>query len=265
MDILKRALAPVSDQAWQEIEAQARNVIVSNLTARKLVDVEGPKGISLGAVSLGNLKVPKDQKKNQVQYGVHQVLPLVETRISFRLNIWELDDIARGSQDVDLSALEDAAKKIALFEEKAIYNGFPAANIAGLKKACSNKKLACPQNADEALSMIPTGLSVLKQSAINGPYVLLINPSTWEAIVGSYNRGYPLKKQLEEMVEGEIVLCPSIGGMLLASKRGGDFRLTLGLDFSIGYESHDNREVGLFLAESFTFQVFESAALVFCQ
>ena len=49
---------------------------------------------------------------------------------------------------------------------------------------------------------------------------------------------------------------------MVLCQRGGDFELTVGQDFSIGYLSHDAETVQLYLEESFTFQVIEPRASV---
>ena len=41
-----------------------------------------------------------------------------------------------------------------------------------------------------------------------------------------------------------------------------DLELTIGQDFSIGYEAHDTKEVTLFLTESFTFRVLDGSLIV---
>jgi len=111
MDILKQSFAPISKEAWEEIYDEAKNTLSATLSARKFVDVEGPKGLDTAAVSIGKLQIPAKQSKDNVQYGIHQLLPLVETRMPFSLNIWELDNLARGSKDVDLDNVHQAAKK----------------------------------------------------------------------------------------------------------------------------------------------------------
>ena len=44
--------------------------------------------------------------------------------------------------------------------------------------------------------------------------------------------------------------------------RGGDFELTVGQDFSIGYLGHTLQTVRLYLQESFTFRVLAAEAAV---
>ncbi len=55
MNILRKNLSPISDQAWEEINEQARIVFKTTLSARKFVDIDGPKGLNFGAVTLGRL------------------------------------------------------------------------------------------------------------------------------------------------------------------------------------------------------------------
>lgn len=261
MDFLKKSLAPITDAAWSEIEAQAKVVLKSRLTARKFVDVDGPKGLQHGAVSLGRLDLPARQKKGDVQYGIHQVLPLIETRVPFQLKVWELDNAVRGAKNIDLAPMEEAARKIADFEEKVIYYGLPSTQMSGLKAATAHPLRSCPKNGKDAIAAIAEGIRLFKETGIGGPYTLLANPAIWQEI-NSFSQGYPLRRHLAEMLQGEVILCPAIKGLFLVSTRGGDFQLTLGLDFAIGYESHTSEEVRLFFGESFAFQVFEPAALI---
>lgn len=261
MDILKKNLAPVTADAWDTITAQAKRIFASQLTARKFVDLDGPKGWDYGAVPLGYLDIPKEGQSGDVTYGITQVQPLVEIRVPFTLNLWELDNITRGAKDTDLSALEDAARHAAEFEEKAIYYGFQQGGIQGLKERSPYDPVACPADAEGVLQCVPEGISQLKQSSILGPYSLVVNPTEWKEIT-SYAQGYPLKRQVEQNLDAEIIFCPHIQGMFLVSERGGDFRLTQGVDFAIGYEGHDHKEVRLYFTESFTFQVLEPRSVV---
>jgi len=88
MDILRKSFAPISEQAWEEINEEAKNILSSTLSARRFVAVDGPHGIDKAAVTAGELDIPARQAKTEVQYGVHKVMPLVESRITFSLNIW---------------------------------------------------------------------------------------------------------------------------------------------------------------------------------
>jgi uncharacterized linocin/CFP29 family protein len=128
MDMFKRELAPLSAQAWSEIEARAKEVLLSRLTARKVVDVDGPKGIDFTVISEGRLTLVDD---GEVKAGTYTAKPLTEARIRFSLNKWELDNLARGAKDIDFDNLDTALEKLALFEENAVYNGYAKGGIKG--------------------------------------------------------------------------------------------------------------------------------------
>lgn len=260
MDILRKSLAPITDAAWQEINDTARDVLSSVLSARRFMDIEGPKGWDFAALPTGRIQVPKGQK-GPVKYGIHQVLPLVEARIPFELDVWELDNVARGAADIELGPLEDAARKIAQFEENTLYDGFEPANIAGLKKSSAYDAVVFPEEGEEITGAVSLALSKLKEHSIEGPYSLVLNTERWQK-VNSFIRGYPLRKQLESLLGGSIIMAPYIQDAYLVSERGGDFKMVVGQDLSIGYESHNSKTVQLYLTESFTAQVIEPAAVI---
>ncbi len=261
MDILRKSLAPINDVAWEEINDTARDVMGNLLSARKFVDIDGPHGWDFPAVATGRLDVKKDQPPDQVRYGTFQLMPLVESRISFNLDLWELDNISRGAEDADLDALEEAARKMAEFEEKAIYYGFGDAGMTGLKNASEHKPLAFPEKPEGILNVIAKGIGEFTKASIEGPYNLVLGTEKWEELM-SYVQGYPLFSHIQRMMEGKIIISPNITEGFLVSSRGGDFKLTIGQDLSIGYESHDSMKVQLYLTETFTFRVIEPKAVI---
>jgi uncharacterized linocin/CFP29 family protein len=258
MDFLRRQLAPINSDAWEEIQEQAKISLKQFLSARKIVDLAGPKGWEYAAIPVG--RISKFDKAEDVDYGVRTSLPMVEPRVSFTLNKWELDNTTRGAEDIDLGNLEDAAKKIAAFEEKAIYNGLANAGIDGFFKVSENK-MALPKDPAKWLSSIAKGIYMLRDLAIEGPYALILPPPLWQQI-NSHSECYPLKNKLDDLLKGPTILSHFINEGLLVSIRGGDFRLTLGSDYVIGYEHDTKEDVNLFLTETFSFQIFEPAAIV---
>jgi len=262
MDMLKRSISPITDEAWEAIDHRARDVLKEKLSGRSFVDVSGPHGWDHGAVVTGRLDVSKSCEKGDVCWGVHIVQPLVEARVSFELDVWELDNAIRGAKDLELDPVVKAAEKLALFEEKAIYEGFEPANITGLAKA--GKENAVPLamgSGSEIMQSVSKALVKLMDASIEGPYMLLAGPDLWQAL-DVKAEGYPLRKRLSSLLESDVVFAPNVEGAYVVSARGGDFELTLGQDFCIGYESTVEDKVKLFMAESFTFRIIEPAAVV---
>lgn len=262
VDLLRRSMAPVTAEAWKEIDETAARVIKSQLSARTLVDVSGPHGWDLASVNLGRLEVPGQKGSPEVPWGIRQVQPLIETRIHFQLNQWELDNVSRGCDDPDVEALEDTAQKAALFEENAIYNGFKDGQIKGLIPSAAHKPIKLPANVEEYPQAISEAIKALALAGVGGPYALALGTKAYYSLVHHVKTGYPLIKAVRNLLGGEVLWSPALEGGVLLSTRGGDFELVLGQDFSIGYASHDKDNIELFLTESFTFRVLEPEAVI---
>ncbi|MFL6577968.1 MAG: family 1 encapsulin nanocompartment shell protein, partial [Povalibacter sp.] len=76
------------------------------------------------------------------------------------------------------------------------------------------------------------------------------------------SRGYPIIDHVRKLLDGPIVWAPAADGAVVMSMRGGDFELSVGQDFSIGYLDHTGTSVLLYLQESFTFRVLSPEAAV---
>ncbi len=261
-DLLKRNLAPITEAGWREIDATAARVIKTQLSARSVVDFSGPHGWELAAVNLGRLEIPKKKAEPQIPWGLRQVLPLVETREHFSLNQWEIDNISRGCKDADLSALEETARRAALFEESAVYNGFADGRIVGLLPACKHKPIKLPANVEQYPQAVGEAVKTLDQAGVGGPYALVLGSKAFYPLKQNLNHGYPLGRVIKDLLQGEVLWSPVLAGGVVLSTRGGDFELVVGQDFSIGYACHDKSEVGLFLTESFTFRVINPDAAI---
>ncbi|TVR73248.1 MAG: bacteriocin [Marinilabiliales bacterium] len=261
MDILKQSLAPLSDEAWQEIKSAAKQILSSHLSARRFASISGPMGWDYAAVPTGRLDIPGGQDKKGVVYGIHKVQPLIEPRISFKLNIWELDNLARGARDADLDQLEEAAVKLAEFEEKTVYYGIKNASVTGLKDVNSSEKLQLPGSIEGLLSTVSEGITKMMDASVTGPWTLVVSPALWKQI-SSHFKGYPLKLQLEKLLGGPVIMGHFIEEAFLVPSAAEDINLVIGQDISIGYESHNEKEVRLFLTESFTLRVNDPASVI---
>src|SRR3982751_4010415 len=102
MDLLKRELAPITSEAWQQIDEEAKRVLELHLAGRKLVDFSGPHGWKLGSVNTGHLDHIEEDPVAHVGHAIRRVKPLVELRSPIVLPILELDYAARGARDIDL-------------------------------------------------------------------------------------------------------------------------------------------------------------------
>ena len=85
MNNLHRELAPISDQAWAQIEEEASRTLKRHLAARRVVDVLGPKGFELPAVGTGHLRQSESPGEG-IQAAQREAKALVELRVPFDLS-----------------------------------------------------------------------------------------------------------------------------------------------------------------------------------
>lgn len=260
MDILKKELAPLTDEAWNEIESKAKEVFKTHLSARKVIHVKGPLGWDYTALTEGRL-TNIEGKDGEVYTGIYEVKPLIETRINFELSKWEIDNLIRGAKDIDLAPLEDAAKKSALFEENTLYNGYKSANIQGLQPSSTNKVIPLGNNGTEIMESISQGMLILRLAFANKPYTLVAGKEAWIRINREI-QGYPLSKRIKDLLGSQIIYSEIVDGALLLPYDHEDLEMTIGNDFSIGYEASDEKIIQLFITESFTFRILDSKLII---
>ncbi|MEA5033057.1 MAG: family 1 encapsulin nanocompartment shell protein [Sphaerochaeta sp.] len=259
MDILKKELAPLSTRVWEEIESRAAEILRSRLSARKVVRVDGPNGWNFTAVPEGRLDLVDDT--GDVKAGVFRVAPLSEARVRFTLNRWEMDNLNRGAKDIDLHSLDAAVEKIADFEEKAIYHGFKAGGIVGLSESAVHKPVMFGKDGSSIMESVSVALITLRASHAQGPCTLVVGTKAWMAL-NKEIQGIPLVERIERLIGGKVVHSLAIDGAFLLPYDNENLELTIGQDFAIGYESHDTKDVTLFLTESFTFRVLDPNLVV---
>ena len=263
MDILKRSLAPILPEAWNEIDEQAKIVLKGVLAGRKVVDVTGPLGWNCDAVSEGTLSLVEESPVEDVSYGIRESLPLVEIRVPFTMSMWDLDDISRNSKTVDFTPLIEAARKAALFEDTAIFQGLEEAGILGLELEADNEAVELKLEDESILTAIVEGMKTLGSRSMSGPYVLVCSLPLWTKIKTS-SKGYPLQKRIKDAIGDDcrIALSPQYETSMLVSVKEGHSELIIGQDFSIGYQSHTNTDVSFFITETFTFRVIAPESIV---
>ncbi|MGH3273117.1 MAG: family 1 encapsulin nanocompartment shell protein [Streptosporangiaceae bacterium] len=261
MNNLHRELAPVSDAAWTEIADEAARTFRRHLAGRRVVDVQGPAGESLSAVGTGHIREIEPPDDGVLARQRH-VLSLVELRVPFSLDREQVDDVARGARDSDWQPVKDAARQLAFAEDRAIFDGYAAADIDGIRPAASTPTIALPANATAYPVAVAQALSELRSAGVNGPYSVVLSAEAYTAASETSDHGYPVIEHLRRLISDEIVWAPAIEGGLVLTRRGGDFELQLGQDASIGYLSHTETSVRLYLQESLTFLMLTSEAAV---
>ena len=187
---------------------------------------------------------------------------MVELRVPFELDRQQIDDVERGANDSDWQPAKDAARLLAFAEDRAIFEGYAAAGISGIREGTSNPVLTLPSDVRAYPDVIAQALGQLRLQGVNGPYAVLLGADAYVALSETSDHGYPVLRHIKALVDGEIIWAPAINGAFVLTTRGGDFGLYLGEDVSIGYLSHNEKTVRLYLEETFTFQLLTTEASV---
>ena len=261
MNNLHRELAPISEAAWSQIEEETSRTIKRYLAGRRVVDVHGPSGIALSAIGTGHLRNVA-ALADGILARQHEVKPLVEFRVPFELDRQQIDDAARGANDSDWQPAKDAARRLAFAEDRAVFEGYAAAGIGGIREGTSNPVLTLPPDVRAYPDVISQALGKLRLEGVNGPYSVLLGADAYIALSETSDHGYPVLRHIKGLVDGEIIWAPAITGAFVLTTRGGDFGLYIGEDVSIGYSSHDDKTVRLYLEETFTFLLLTTEASI---
>ena len=261
MNNLHRELAPISEAAWADIEEEASRTLKRHLAARRVVDVQGPKGLELSAVGTGHL-LKLQPPAEGIQAAQRAAMALVELRVPFELARQAIDDVERGATDSDWAPVKEAARKIAFAEDRSVFNGYAAAGIQGIREGSSNAPVVLPSNVRGYPGAVAQAVSQLRLAGVNGPYALILGAEAYAAASGGSDQGYPVFHHLERVVDAGIIWAPAIEGGVVVTTRSGDFELDIGQDISIGYRTHSNAVVELYFQESFTFRLLTTEAAV---
>ncbi len=262
MNHLYRDLAPVSASSWELIDDEVREQLTTHVAARRLVDFAGPLGWTTSSLNVG--RVSTIAAPNATLSGsLRQVMPLAELRAPFLVSREELRAIDRGATNIDFTDLEHAALLMAEAENAAIVSGWAEAGITGIGESTSSTPIALNADYSQYPKFVASAVERLRALGIGGPYGLALGPASYLGVVESTEHGGLIVfDHLRKILGGPIVRTPGVLGAVVLSLRGGDFNFVSGEDFSVGYESHDEQSVRLFIEESFAFKIETPEAAV---
>jgi uncharacterized linocin/CFP29 family protein len=190
------------------------------------------------------------------------VLPAVEFRSDFVLSRDALADYDRGAVDTDLTALDDAAHRIAVAENTAVFHGLEEAGLLGIAEASTQQGIPLGEDVKAYPRHVAQAVEMLRNAGIGGPYGLAFGPRSYTAAIEVTELSGLVLDHLGEILQGPVVWAPGVRGGVVLSQRGGDFLMEVGQDLSIGYDHHDADSVHLYFEESFVLRIATPEAAV---
>ena len=99
-------------------------------------------------------------------------------------------------------------------------------------------------------------VEVLRSAGVGGPYAIAMGTRCYTGVTETTEHGgYPVFEYLRQILGGSVVWARAMDGAIVLSERGGDYEVTIGDDFSIGYKSANDESVAFYLEESLAFRI----------
>jgi uncharacterized linocin/CFP29 family protein len=263
MEWLRRSAAPLSEKAWKEIDGIAGSVFKQTVVARRIVDFDGPRGWNHVATQLGTFKPAETpQTAPRVRFSLPDVMLLMELRADFTIPWADIDIFERVGPTLESKSIEDAARETALAEDALVF--FGSSTNPGILTSHQTPRVALSDWSvpGRVVADLLGAVEKLDTLGVKGPYEAVLSPHHYYSYLRQTGEGgaYPAAKQLG-IVIAQVYNSPAVDGAVLFSTRGGDFLITVGGDFTVGYRSHDDKAVHLFCVETIAAQLLTPDAI----
>lgn len=262
MDHLNRASAQLPDSLWQAIDKAAVEKASIRLTGRRFLDIEGPFGIGLTTIEVGNDDYCRQPAENEAGAIMGRALSVPMLRKSFRLSLRRLTGHLEMGQPLDLTPAEDAAEAVADREEEFVYRGQPDFALPGLLNHKDRHHLEAGDwaSVDQALNDVLAAVTKLDEAGFRGPYALSLSPPLYNGLFRLYPGTDVMQlEHLRRLCTRGIYKAPIEGGVLVDPNNVGV--LIIGQDLRAGYSHQDGVHYHLFLTESLVLRIDEPKAI----
>ncbi len=260
MDTLRREAAPLSARLWTALDAAVVDSARHVLSARRVATLDGPHGFDHVGARLS--MTPCETPKGSASVCLPGIALLSEIRADFVLPWASIDAFERGAPSLDADPAEDAAREVALAEDRLALLGDPVGDGFLRSQSAPRVEGAAWREPAAVLADLLAAVETLDRLGIPGPYEAIVPTSRFYDYLRSINElGYPHARHLAGIVAKVHRTRVLSGAGAVFSTRGGDFVLSVGGDLSVGYRSHDREGVHLFCLESVAPQVVTQDAV----
>src|SRR5437588_1826050 len=261
MDNLNRGQAPFPAEVWKMVDDAAVGAARDRLTGRRFLDLEGPFGVGLTAIEVGNDDYCRQPGPNEAGAIMGRAIPLPMLRKSFQLSIRRVAAYVQNGQPLDLNPAQNAAEAVADREEEMIYSGQPSFGLQGMLTMEGRQEIAGTDwtAPDRALQDVLAATTRLDDSGYRGPYALALSPALYNNLFRLYPGTDVLAlEHLRRLCTAGIYKAAIAGGVLVDTRVG---VLILGQDLQAGYSSQDGVHYHLYLSESIVLRIDEPEAI----
>lgn len=253
---LARNGAPFGPEIWEKLDFAMKEAAESQLVGRRLLNVDGPFGLGLKSVPLGD---------EEAESGLiaSQVLPVVLIQKSFTLGTRDLANYEREPVILDTCPVSDTARECARLEDSLIFNG--TTDVPGLLTmgASNSMNLLAWDEVGAAAKGIIEAITRLDDAGFHGPYSLALAPDRYNLLFRLYPQGKQSElEHIKTMVTDGIFKTPILrgGGVLLASTAQ-CASIVLGQDMTVGYVGPAGAKQEFTISESLTVRIHQPRAI----
>lgn len=253
---LHRDEAPFGATVWNHIDEVVIGTARGQLSARRLLDIEGPYGF--GVKALMETDTPAG---DTAQYGGAEAtlsaaasLPLATVRATFTLGARDIAAYEDHAQPLGAGPAAMAAIACAQQEDNIVFNGSKDLGIAGLvtAKETLSHKLKSWNQVGAAVDNLIDAVTKLDDAGFHGPYTLALAPKLFNMLFRRYPQGNATEiEHVRQLLGGSVVKAPAIekGGVLLVSQKY-FASIAIGLDMTVGFIGPGDEGYDFFVIET---------------
>lgn len=249
---LAREDAPFGVEIWSKIDEVVIQAAKAQLSARRLLDIEGPFGLALKSVPLAD----EVAESGNVKIFGSRILPVALLETTFELSERDLANYEETGLTLQTATIAQAAMAIAEQEDDIVFNGHKQLGITGLMNTdgAQTSKLQAWNEIGTAAENIITAVTKLDEAGYHGPYMLGLSPQRYNLLFRRYPQGFGTELEHIQTIIGTMpVKLPAVkkGGVLLqAGKQYAS--IVLGQDLAAGFVGPDDGAYIFKITESLT-------------
>jgi uncharacterized linocin/CFP29 family protein len=261
---LHRDDAPFSEKVWEKIDHAVVEAAKSQLSARRVLHVEGPYGFGLKSLP-GPDQEAEEGAGEGVTLGVSSATPVARIGTAFALSARDIAAFEEGGLPLDLRSAAAAGISCARQEEALVFYGAKALGVAGLltAKGTQSLKLKPWDEVGAAVTDLIQAVTLLDEAGVHGPYALALSPTLYNLLFRRYPQGNATEiEHVRTVVTDGVVKAPGInaGGILIASGRQ-YASIVLGQDLMTSFVGPTGRDYEFAVSESLALRLSKPAAV----
>ena len=237
-EFLHRGDAPFGQKVWGAIDETVIGAAKGQMSARRLLHVEGPYGLGLKTLPGGDAEVSSEE--DGIGLAAGSIVPVALIRKGFALPARDIASFEQTGLPMDLALAADAALACAQQEDDLVFNGSKALGVSGLTNAKGAHSLGLGSWASEpgtAADDAIKAVTLLDGAGFHGPYAMALAPALYNLLFRRYAQGNQTEMEhVRTIVTDGVVKAPALakGGIVIASGRQ-YASIVLGQDLMTGF------------------------------